>query len=276
LISTWGQVERSVGGKPLLVRGVSMDITERKQAESERIQLRSELAHLGRVMTMSELSAYLAHEINQPLGAILNNASAARTLNSKLKEGSAEFGEILADIIADATRAGEIIRKVRGIMIKGEAKFELLNLNILIERVVELYRNMLNIEKTLVSLDLQPDLSPIRGDRIQLQQVLMNLVSNAIENMTQSSPKKLSILSTMQSPDMITVSVSDSGTGVDEANKDKVFQPFFTTKKDGMGMGLRICQSIIEEHSGRIWVENNPAGGATFSFSLISHQGDSK
>jgi PAS domain S-box-containing protein len=276
LISTWGQVERSVGGKPLLVRGVSMDITERKQAESERIQLRSELAHLGRVMTMSELSAYLAHEINQPLGAILNNASAARTLNSKLKEGSAEFGEILADIIADATRAGEIIRKVRGIMIKGEAKFELLNLNILIERVVELYRNMLNIEKTLVSLDLQPDLSPIRGDRIQLQQVLMNLVSNAIENMKQSFPKKLSILSTMQSPDMITVSVSDSGTGVDEANKDKVFQPFFTTKKDGMGMGLRICQSIIEEHSGRIWVENNPAGGATFSFSLISHQGDSK
>jgi two-component system sensor kinase FixL len=227
-------------------------------------------------MTTSELSASLAHEINQPLGAILNNASTAQIISAKADGENTELEEILEDIIADAWRAGQVIRKIRGIVKKEEAKFEQRNLNVLIGEVIELYQNTLNIEKISVLLDLQPDLVPIRGDRVRLQQVLMNLVTNALEVMRKRSSKTLKIRSAMQSPDMIIVSVSDSGTGIDDAKKDKMFEPFFTTKKDGLGMGLRICQSIIEEHGGRIWVENNPDAGATFSFSLKADQGDSR
>jgi two-component system sensor kinase FixL len=227
-------------------------------------------------MTTSKLSASLAHEINQPLGAILNNASTAQIISAKADGENTELEEILEDIIADAWRAGQVIRKIRGIVKKEEAKFEQRNLNVLIGEVIELYQNTLNIEKISVLLDLQPDLVPIRGDRVRLQQVLMNLVTNALEVMRKRSSKTLKIRSAMQSPDMIIVSVSDSGTGIDDAKKDKMFEPFFTTKKDGLGMGLRICQSIIEEHGGRIWVENNPDAGATFSFSLKADQGDSR
>jgi two-component system sensor kinase FixL len=236
---------------------------------------RNELAHLSRAMTTSKLSGSLAHEINQPLGAILNNASTAQIISAKADGENTELEEILEDIIADAWRAGQVIRKIRGIVKKEEAKFEQRNLNVLIGEVIELYQNTLNIEKISVLLDLQPDLVPIRGDRVRLQQVLMNLVTNALEVMRKRSSKTLKIRSAMQSPDMIIVSVSDSGTGIDDAKKDKMFEPFFTTKKDGLGMGLRICQSIIEEHGGRIWVENNPDAGATFSFSLKADQGDS-
>ena len=162
-------------------------------------------------------------------------------------------------------------------MVKKEpAKFEPLNLNVLIGEVVDLYRNVFSIEKITIFLDLQPDLAPIGGDRVQLQQVLMNLINNAGEAMRENSSKTLRIRSTMQSPDIVTVSVSDSGRGVDETKKDKFFEPFFTTKEEGLGMGLRICRSIIEEHGGRIWMANNPDAGATFSFSLKVYGGGSE
>lgn len=263
-------------GKPLRSVGIVQDITESQKAENERIQLRNELAHIGRVMTMSELSATLAHEINQPLGAILNNATAAQILSAKLKEGNKEFQEILSDINADAVRASDIIRKIRGIVKKEDVKFERVNLNVLIERVVDLYKNALNVEKISIFLDLLPELAPTKGDRVKLQQVFMNLVSNASEALRKSSIKTLKIRSVMQSSDMITVSVSDSGTGIDDAVKDKIFQPFFTTKKDGLGMGLRISLSIIEEHGGRIWVENNTTAGATSYISLKAYRGESE
>jgi len=271
---TFSLVRREFG-EPQWLIAVVEDITARKEAARERAQLRNELAHVQRVSTMGQLSSALAHELNQPLGAILNNASTAQILSAKLKGGDPEFGEILADIIADAVRAGEVIRKIRGIVKKEETKFELLNLNVLIEEVVELYRNVLNMEEVLILLDLQPDLATVRADRVHLQQVLINLINNAAEAMVKSSSRTLKIRSTLQSPGMIIVSVSDSGTGIDEAKKDKLFEPFFTTKKDGLGMGLRICRSIIEEHEGRIWVENNSGVGATFSFSLKAYGGSS-
>jgi len=261
-------------GKPLRSVGTVQDITELKKAESERIQLRNDIAHAQRVSTMGHLSSALAHELNQPLGAILNNASAAQILTPELDGKNTELGEILVDIISDATRAGQVVRKIRGIVKKEKAKYEQLNANVLIGEAVALYRNTFNIEKISSFLDLQPDLLPIRGDRIHLQQVLINLINNAIEAMRESSPKTLKIHSTMQSPDMIIVSVSDSGTGIDEAKKEKMFDQFFTTKNDGLGLGLPICRSIIEEHGGRIWVENNPAGGATFSISLKAYRGE--
>ena len=275
-IAVRGHVKHGKNEKTRLFRGVSMDVTDRMQAANERIQLRNELAHFGRIMTISELSASLAHEINQPLGAIMNNAKAAQVLNPELIRENTELGEILADIGKDALRASEVVRKIRTIVKKEEVKFERLNLNVLIESVVELYRNILNKEKISVVMDLQPDLAPVRGDQVRLHQVIMNLITNASEAMRESPAKALTIRSIMQSPDRITVSVSDSGPGVDDAVRDKVFQPFFTTKKDGLGMGLRISRTIIEDHGGRIWVENNPTAGATFYISLNTDRGESQ
>jgi PAS domain S-box-containing protein len=273
-MSALGQVESGGLNKPLLLRGVSVDITERKQSETERIALRNALDHLSRVMTMNELSGSLAHEINQPLGAILNNASVALMLVSQSSKESAELEEILRDIIADTRRAGDIIRKTRGMVKKGEMKVEQLDVNELIHKVVELYRNTLNLGQTSLTLELQPDLPPVRGDGIRLQQVLMNLTSNAIEAMNHRPSKRLSICSIMRDPESIIVSVSDSGPGIDASTKEKMFQQFFTTKEDGLGMGLSICRSIIEEHGGSIWAENNQAGGAAVSFTLKTFPGD--
>jgi len=262
-------------GEPDRMMGASLDISQRKQDEDEKIQLRFELAHLGRIMTMNELSASLAHEINQPLGAILNNASAAKLLMSQTEDEHKEFSEILEDIVHDAMRAGDVVRRIRGIVKKGDVEFEPLPMNTLIEDVAALFQNSIIINNVSLRLDLKPDLAKVWGDRVRLEQVLLNLITNALEAMKGRSPSILTIRSTMPESDMVIVSVTDSGTGIDEAKKEQVFEPFFSTKKDGLGMGLRICRSIIEEHGGRIWAENNPDAGATFSFSLKAWRGES-
>jgi len=256
-------------------RGVDKNITKSKEDESESIQLRHELAHLSRVMTMNELSTSLAHEINQPLGAILNNASAARLLTSRGENNQDDISEILVDIIQDTKRAGDVIRKIRGIVKRSETLFEPLPMNVLIEDVVSLFHNNISMHNVSLFLELQPDLAQVRGDRIHLQQVLMNIITNALEAMKGCPSRTLTIRSSMTAPDMVTVSVTDSGTGIVAREEDSVFEPFFTTKPDGLGIGLRICRSIIEEHDGRIWAENNPVGGATFSFSLKAWRGES-
>jgi two-component system sensor kinase FixL len=254
---------------------LTRDITKSKEDETERIQLRYELAHLSRVMTMNELSTSLAHEINQPLGATLNNAEAAQLLISRMKDNHDDISEILADIIQDTKRAGDVIRKIRGIVKKSKALFEPLSVNDLIEDVVGLFHNYISMHDVSLLLELQPDLAQVRCDRVHLQQVLVNIMTNAVDAIRGCPSKTLTIRSCMTERDMVTVSVTDSGTGIVAEQKDRLFEPFFTTKKDGLGMGLRICRSIIGEHGGRIWAENNPAGGATFSFSLKSLGGES-
>jgi PAS domain S-box-containing protein len=246
---------------------MTRDITREKQGESERIELRHELAHLARVMTMNELSTSLAHEINQPLGAILNNAQAVKSLLAKAGEGPGEVGEIVDDIIQDVQRAGDVVRKIRGIVKKSDAKFEPLSVNALIEEVLRLISNSLAMNNVTLRLDLGAGLPDVRGDRVRLQQILLNLMTNAIEAMKEASPRVMEVRSAAAA-DAVVVSVGDTGTGLDQAGLDNVFKPFFTTKKDGLGMGLTICQSIIEEHGGRIWAENKAAGGATFHFAL--------
>jgi two-component system cell cycle sensor histidine kinase/response regulator CckA len=244
------------------------DVTERKQAENDKARLRLELAHLARVMTMNELSGSLAHEINQPLGAILNNASAAKLLLSQVKDKPGDLNEIIEDIINDTKRAGDVVRKIRGMVKKGEMEFEQVQMNALIEEVVALFRNAMSIDKVSLNLELTSDLAKVRGDRVHLQQVLLNLITNALEAMKGMPTKILTIRSELRAPDMVIVSVSDSGPGIKAAIKDIVFKPFFTTKKDGLGFGLAICRSIIEEHGGKIWIENNPDKGAKVAFSL--------
>lgn len=270
------ETDFSPEGSPLFSVGTVQDITEDEIAEKERLDLQTELAHLSRIMALNELSSSLAHEINQPLGAITNNANAARILYSRQPQESAEILEILEDISADARRAGQIIRKVRRFLIKEESRYELLDMNVLVGEVVELFQNSFGLEKVIVRLERQPDLPPVRGDRIQLQQVLMNLMINSLHAIRNSKQKEMTIRSALNSSGGITVSVSDTGPGIDDEIKDKLFIPFFTTKKEGIGMGLRISHSIIEEHGGRIWAENNPIAGATFYVSLNAYRGESE
>ena len=240
----------------------------------EMSQLRVELAHLGRVTMMNEISSALAHEINQPLGAILNNASAARLLMSGEKHSPAEINEILDDIIGDTRRAGDVVRKIRGIVKESDAQMEQMNVNALIMDTVEMVRTSISIAKITLRLDLHPDIKNVIGDHVRVQQVILNLINNAMEAMAESPSRELTIRSNMEGPDSVTISVIDSGAGFDNKAADKLFKPFYTTKKDGLGMGLRICRSIIEEHGGRIRAENNATGGATLSFSLRAWKGE--
>jgi PAS domain S-box-containing protein len=261
-----GQVER--------LTGIASDISERKQAETEMAQLRVELAHLGRVSMMNEISSALAHEINQPLGAILNNASAARLLMSGGKHSPAEINEILDDIIGDTRRAGDVVRKIRGSVKESDAYMEQLNVNVLIMDTIGMVRTNISMARITLHLDLQPDIQNVTGDHVRLQQVILNLINNATDAMADRPPRELTIRSSMEGPDTVTISVIDTGKGFDDEAAKKLFKPFFTTKKDGLGMGLRICRSIIEEHRGQIRAENNAAGGATVSFSLRAWKGE--
>ncbi len=264
-VSTRGRSYSDAKKTPVRMMGTTMEITARKRNEAEMAQLRLELAHLARVMTMNEVSSSLAHEINQPLGAILNNASAAKIM---LGEGHEDIGEILSDIGQDARRAGDIIRRIRGMVRRGEVQLEPLHMNSLIEEILALVRGAVSMKEVSIRLDLKPDLALIKGDGIRLQQVLLNLITNALDAMAGMPSKILTIRSAMEAPDAVVVSVIDSGKGIDEAEMDAIFKPFHTTKRDGLGLGLAICRSIIEEHGGRIRAQNNPAGGAVFSFSL--------
>jgi PAS domain S-box-containing protein len=250
------------------VFGFFQDITSRKENEREMAELRSERAHLLRVLTVDELSTSLAHEINQPLGAILNNAEAARILLAKGPDKAGTIPEIVDDIIQDARRAGDIIRKVRRVLKKSDVQFERLPVNGLIEESLEIVQNSLALNNVMLRRELAPDVADIGGDRVRLQQVLLNLVTNALDAMKEAPSKVLTLRSAMEGPDTVTVSVEDSGPGVAEGSQGSVFQPFFTTKKGGLGLGLAICRSIVEEHEGRIWQVNDPGRGAIFSFSL--------
>ncbi len=250
------------------VYGFFQDITKSKENEREMSQLRFELTHLARVLTLNEISGALAHEINQPLGAILNNAEAARLLLTQNQDNWVEMPEIVEEIIQASRRAGDVVRKLRTLVKKGDTAFEPLAINVLIEEVLVLLHSTVTINNVTLQLDLKPDLANVRGDRIRLQQVLLNLVTNAIEAMKEASSRVLAVRSAMRDTNVVVVSVSDSGPGIAEARRAVLYKPFFTTKRDGLGLGLSICKSIIEEHGGWMCEENNPAGGATFSFSL--------
>jgi signal transduction histidine kinase len=250
------------------VYGFFQDITARKETERETAQLRLKLTHLSRVLTLNEISGSLAHEINQPLAAILANAEVARTMLPQATEKQGAIPEIIDDIVEDAKLAGNIVRKLRNLVKTGDEPFGPLSINEVINDVLALLRSSLLMNNVTLRLDLKPGLPDIRGDRICLQQVLLNLVTNALDAMKETPSRILMICSEMEGMDMVTVRVSDSGSGIAEAERGRVFDQFFTTKKDGLGLGLAICRSIMEEHGGRIWEENNPGGGATFSFSV--------
>ncbi len=254
-------------GEPECLRGVSRDITDLRRDEEDRVQLIDGLAHLSRVLAMNELSTSLAHEINQPLGAILNNASTARLLMARGRDTREDLGEILEDIENDVKRAGEVVKKIRRMVKKRGMRYDPLSVSALVKAAVGLISSRLSIENVALRLDLSPGSGRIKGDRVQLQQVLLNLMTNALEAMNDTATRVLTISAATLSPDTVRVSVGDSGPGIAVEAAERLFEPFFTTREEGLGIGLPICKLIIEEHGGRIWGESGP-GGATFSFTL--------
>jgi two-component system sensor kinase FixL len=246
------------------------DITSRKVAEMEVARLRWDLTHVARVNLMGELTASLAHELNQPLTAILSNAHAGGRILAAGALPPTEIGEILEDIAADASRAGKVIHRIRGLLKKGDFEFAPLDLGDILQDVLALVRVDAMIRKTSIHLEVPPELPLVRGDRVQLQQVLLNLIVNGLEAM-ESTPvqeRRLAIRIGASEGPRVLVAVQDAGVGIPEEQLTQIFGPFYTSKPAGFGMGLAICRSILEAHGGTIWAVNNPGRGSTLWFSL--------
>jgi len=250
--------------------GSCIDISERKRAELEMEQQRSELAHLSRVTMLGELSGSMAHELNQPLTAILSNAQAAQRFLAHDDVDLNEVRDILSDIVKQDKRAGEVIHRLRLLLKKSTVEHQLLDLNDVVSEVLKLVRNDLLNQSVTGQMELAPELPDIVGDRVQLQQVVLNLVMNGCDAIATgpSGDRKLIIRTGLNDGEGICVSVADQGVGLAPDNLEKVFEPFFSTKPHGMGLGLSVCRTIIMAHGGKLWAANNAERGATFYFTI--------
>jgi signal transduction histidine kinase len=247
-----------------------IDATARKRAELEAEAHRTEAAHAARGATLGELAAGLAHELNQPLAAILTNVQASQRLLASEPLRLELLRDIMKDIAADDVRAAEIIRRMRALLKKGQRDVQPLDLSQLAGDVLRLVASDAILRRVRIHPQLEPDLPGIVGDRVELQQVSLNLVVNGLESMSAIAPglRHLTIRTAQRNTDWIEVTVQDTGSGISAEILDRIYEPFFSTKPDGLGMGLSICRSIAEAHSGRLEASNNPAGGATFGFAL--------
>jgi signal transduction histidine kinase len=250
--------------------GITMDITERKQAEQERERLRqleADLAHINRVNMMGELAAALAHEIKQPIAAAVANAGACLGFLEGERPDISEARDAASGTIGCARRAAEIIDHVRSLFKKSFPQREPVNLNELIREIALLLQNDSRRNSVAVHLELAENLPEVAGDRVQLEQVLMNLMLNAIEAMRDANGE-LTITSKATDDGQLLVSVTDTGVGIPTDKVDRIFDTFFTTKPQGTGMGLAISRSIMESHGGRLWATSNSGRGSTFRFTL--------
>jgi PAS domain S-box-containing protein len=248
---------------------VHLDISNRVRIQMEAEQHRQELAHLSRVTMLGELTASLAHELNQPLTAILSNAEAAQTFLKSTKPSLKEIRHILADIVTDSKRAGEVIRRLRALLKRGKSRHQLVSLNQVLKETLKLLHSEMITRNVSVISDLDPLLPLVRGDRIQLQQVILNLLLNGAEAMISCSPERRKLILRTHSDGLeILLAVRDFGAGLDPKSLEKIFEPFYSTKNEGMGMGLWINRAIIQAHGGRLWAANNDDAGATFTVTL--------
>jgi PAS domain S-box-containing protein len=254
-----------MGGEMCLLVTIR-DITDKKRAE----EAHRDLAHASRLAVVGELTAMVAHEVNQPLGAILSNAEAAEMLLESDKPPLDEIRKILADIRKNDVRANEAIRRIRGLLRKREMQLQAVDLDETIADVVRLATGDALRHGVVIEMELTRGLPLVKGDRVHLQQVLLNLILNGMDAMSQipDSRRRLRIGARENGHGHIEVAVSDCGAGISDDRMPHIFDSFFTTKREGMGLGLSIARSIVEAHNGEIGVENNSSGGATFRFTV--------
>jgi PAS domain S-box-containing protein len=272
IASIW-RIESDASGQPILVRGVSLDITARKLAELEIQQKQMEVMHLSRIATLGELSGAMAHELNQPLTAILSNAQAALRFLAQGKVDLNELSEILQDIVDEDKRAGDVIRHLRLLFVKGETERQKMPVNQIIAEVMRLLHNDLINQGVTLQADLATGLPDVSVDRIQLEQVLINLILNACDAMSTFpiTERLIIVRSELLEQGGVRFSVVDQGTGISADGLAQLFKPFYTSKPRGMGLGLSICQNIISASGGRLWAENNSSRGASFHCILPAH-----
>lgn len=254
----------------LFVLASIIDITQRREAELEAERQRNDLAYLSRLTMLTELSGSLAHELNQPLGAILSNAETVEILIKKRPPDLDELGEILSDIRQDAWRAGEVIHRMRSLLKKGQVQLEPLDINQLVDSVVKLMRSDLAIHNVALETRLAVDLPAVNGDDVQLQQVLLNLMLNGCDAMAgvEGNERRLLVRTELADASEVCLSVFDQGCGIPPERLEQIFEPFFTTKTRGTGLGLAVCHTIITAHGGKLWATNNAGRGATVQFTL--------
>jgi PAS domain S-box-containing protein len=256
-------------GQTLFYSGFVEDINERKLAQAEASRTRMELLHVERMSSLGELVASLAHELNQPLAAILSSAQAALRFLQSTSPDLNLIRTILQNVVQDDKRAAGVIISLRSLVKKEEREKETLNIHEVLSDVLNLFRSEAIIRNVEIKTDFESSLPPIYGDRIQLQQVVLNLITNATEVAAEMPHGQRRVILRTQATDHgIQVAVRDFGPGIDPARLHDIWKPFFTTKKDGLGMGLSISVSIIRAHGGRLWAESNPDGGTTFAFEI--------
>ena len=256
-----------VGGPAQVFTGFVRDLTERRESEARLQELQAEVVHISRLSAMGEMASALAHELNQPLSAIANYLNGARKLIGRGPESEAKVGDAVSKAAEQALRAGDIIRRLRDFLARGEGERNVESLAKLVHEACGLALVGAKESGVEVHYHIDPHLDRVLVDRVQTQQVIVNLVRNAIDAMEGQRRAQVDV-STKVEDGMAVVSIADNGPGLDESVAAKLFQPFVTTKAAGMGVGLSICRTIVEAHGGRIWTEANPGGGAVFRFSV--------
>jgi PAS domain S-box-containing protein len=281
-VHVWDEIEYDQSGKPVRMFGTVQDVSERKRAESllkeneEKLrQAQAELARVSRVTVMGELATSIAHEVNQPLVGVVTNANAAARWLAAIPPNIEEARHAVDRIGRDGNRASEVIKRVRALLRKGDSTRTQVNLNDLVNETLALVRPELTHNKVVLQTELTPNLPLVTADRVQVQQVLINLFVNALDalNDLEARPRLLRIHTELPAPHTVRVSVEDSGGGVDPDAIERVFEPFYTTKTHGLGMGLAISRSIVEAHGGRLWATPHNGSGVAFEFTLPVEKG---
>jgi C4-dicarboxylate-specific signal transduction histidine kinase len=268
-------IKEPVTNRRLALATISRDISQRKRAEDALQKAQTDLAHVTRVSTMGEMAASIAHEVNQPLAAIVTNGNASLHLLPKDVAGLEDVREAIDCMISDAMRASEVIKRIRATLKNAAPEKTPLNLNETIQETLALAAGELARSQVKVRTKLTGSSQPVLGDRVQLQQVMLNLILNGKESMSRPGWQQRDLVISTENtrPDEITVAVRDSGPGLDPQDQERLFDTFFTTKKDGIGLGLSISRTIVEAHGGRLWATTNEEAGATFQFTVPTSHG---